>query len=700
MRPMRNRAFLWVVLFCLCFTPLLFATQAEGAKRLIDLEVEEGPQYATVVLYTDGEVQGYKPFFLQSPPRLVIDLPGVKRSLQAQRLQINSPFLRAVRFGDYPEKLRVVLDLPEGLNPCYQVQRAAGGLRVHIGRALPEGGSAPVDPLIQDFGFRQMKEVSRVFLKVKEGVKYSLRKGKEEVVLQLPGCTFPKRFLRPLDTSQFNSSVLLVKPLNVRGGAKVVVQLRKMVPVEVIQKGDLLALDFARVGAFAKQRRPKPVKRVVKRKKRVERAPAFLVERLMGEEKVYTGKRISLDLKDVELPNVFRLFADISGMNILVTDDVRGRVTLRLVDVPWDQALDIILETHNLGMEKVGNVIRISTLQRLQKEKEARAKAVKAKETLEPLVTELMPISYSKASELAPKVKDLLSPRGSVSVDERTNILIVKDVREKVEEARELVRRLDSQTPQVLIDAKIVEASTEFKKELGISWGGRINASWGGDEARLSGGTEGTLKEAGTTDYVVNLPAAVEVGEGGALNLLVGNLPARFFEVKLSAMEKEGLGKIISSPRVTTLDHKEAYIEQGVRIPYLKLTEEGTVSTEFIDATLKLTVTPHVTADGHVRMEIECSKETPDWSRQVMGEPTIKKSKAKTEVMAKNGEVVVLGGIYEYDKTGSTHGVPGLKDIPLLGWFFKKKTREQTKRELMIFIAPRIVAPRELAAKP
>ncbi len=217
---------------------------------------------------------------------------------------------------------------------------------------------------------------------------------------------------------------------------------------------------------------------------------------------------------------------------------------------------------------------------------------------------------------------------------------------------------------------------------------------------KRQGGTEGTLKEAGTTDYVVNLPAAVEVGEGGALNLLVGNLPARFFEVKLSAMEKEGLGKIISSPRVTTLDHKEAYIEQGVRIPYLKLTEEGTVSTEFIDATLKLTVTPHVTADGHVRMEIECSKETPDWSRQVMGEPTIKKSKAKTEVMAKNGEVVVLGGIYEYDKSGSTHGVPGLKDIPLLGWFFKKKTREQTKRELMIFIAPRIVAPRELAAKP
>jgi len=570
---------------------------------------------------------------------------------------------------------------------------------IHIGRALPEGGSAPVDPLIQDFGFRQMKEISRVFLKVREGVKYSLRKDKKEVVLQLPGCTFPKRFLRPLDTSQFNSPVLLVKPVNVRGGAKVVVQLRKMVPVEVIQKGNLLALDFARVGVFAKQQRPKPVKRVVKRKK-IERAPTSLVERLMGEEKVYTGKRISIDLKDVELPNVFRLFADISGMNILVTDDVRGRVTIRLVDVPWDQALDIILETHNLGMEKVGNVIRISTLQRLQKEKEARAKAVKAKETLEPLVTELMPISYSKASELAPKVKDLLSPRGSVSVDERTNILIVKDVREKVEEARELVRRLDSQTPQVLIDAKIVEASTEFKKELGISWGGRINASWGGDEARLSGGTEGTLKEAGTTDYVVNLPAAVEVGEGGALNLLVGNLPARFFEVKLSAMEKEGLGKIISSPRVTTLDHKEAYIEQGVRIPYLKLTEEGTVSTEFIDATLKLTVTPHVTADGHVRMEIECSKETPDWSRQVMGEPTIKKSKAKTEVMAKNGEVVVLGGIYEYDKTGSTHGVPGLKDIPLLGWFFKKKTREQTKRELMIFIAPRIVAPRELAAKP
>lgn len=703
MRPLRLKGFIgiggvFLLILLLSLAPFARATVAppkDGAKVLVSLEVEEGEGEAIVHLRTQGEVEEYKSFVLHNPPRLVLDLPGVKRGKTVKRLEVGSPVLRAVRFGDYPDKLRVVLDLPQG-GPVYRVEKARDGLRIYIASRAKR---TLADPLIEDFGFRQMEGVSRVFIKAKGALKYRVKKGTKEVAVELPNYTFPRRFLRPLDTREFNSPVIWVKPSNVRGGAKVVVELREAVPFEVKKEDGLLAIDFARIGPYAAEEKPKPVKRVIRKTRKVE-AGGGVVERLIEGKKVYTGKRITLDLKDADLANVFRLFADVSGMNILVTDDVKGRITLRLVDVPWDQALDIILETNNLGMEKVGNVIRISTLVRLQKEKEAKAKTKKAKETLEPLVTELIPVSYSKASELAPKVKDLLSPRGSVTVDERTNTLIVKDVAVKVEKARQLVAKLDTQTPQVLIDAKIVEAATDFKKELGLAWGGRLNTSWGGDESRISGDVGGTMKESGKSDYIVNLPASVGVGSGGALNLFVGNLPARFFEIKLSAMEEKGLGKIISSPRVTTLDHKEAFIEQGVRIPYLKLTEEGTVSTEFIDATLKLTVTPHVTADGHIRLEIECSKETPDWSRQVMGQPTVKKSKAKTEVMAKNGEVVVLGGIYEYTKTGGTHGVPGLKDIPLLGWFFKNKTKSEEKRELMIFITPRIVTPRELAAKP
>jgi len=268
-------------------------------------------------------------------------------------------------------------------------------------------------------------------------------------------------------------------------------------------------------------------------------------------------------------------------------------------------------------------------------------------------------------------------------------------VRENVEKAKDLVRRLDTQTPQVLIEAKIVEANTEFVKELGITWGGTYDNPRPGGHEVVSGGLSPTSGTGG--NWVVNLPASVDTSGGGMIDFLIGNLAnTRYFEIKLSAMERNGLGKVISSPRVTTLDHKEAYIEQGVRIPYLKLTAEGTVSTEFIDATLKLTVTPHVTADGHIRMEIECSREQPDWTQMVMGEPTINKSRAKTEVMARNGEVVVIGGIYEFTNSESVGGVPGLKDIPLLGWLFKKKHDENRKRELLIFIVPRIMQPRQV----
>jgi len=420
-----------------------------------------------------------------------------------------------------------------------------------------------------------------------------------------------------------------------------------------------------------------------------------ILDDLIKGEVRYKGQRVSLDLKEADLPNVLRLFSDIAGVNVLVTDDVKGRITLRLMDVPWDQALDIILKTNNLGMEWVGNVIRISTLERLQKEKEARAKTVEAAEIVQPVVTELIPVSYGKASDLLPKAKELLSPKGGITVDERTNTLIVKDIPERIERIRGLVSQLDSQTPQVLIDAKIVEATTDFRRELGISWGGRYSYSQGTNPPKdvISGGSEGTMKISQKEDYLVNLPAAVGLGAGGAIDIYKTFGSFLELEARISALESKGLGEVISSPRVVTLDHTEAYIEQGIRIPYLKYTTEGTVSTEFIDATLKLTVTPHVTADGHVKLDIECAKETPDWSRLVQGQPTVKKSRAKTQVMVKDGEVIVLGGIYEYAKANQTSGVPLLKDMPLLGWLFKSKAKSEERKELLIFISPKIVTP-------
>jgi len=694
---------IFLMMIYLLFAPSGFS---RPASQLSGISIDEENGQIEVFLKADGEITEYKELRFSDPPRLALDLMGIGSSVKEQVIPFDGPFLKRVRLGVHPGKVRVVLDLSEGFPP-YAIERKEGGLSILLGKREVTGeGSSAADPLwVKEFGFRQLPLKSRIFIKTGKWVKYRTEKRDNEVIFKAEGVFFPKRFLRPLDTREFNSPVDWVIPINVRKGPfkgiKVVVKLEEKVPYQVMQKDGTIYLDFKRTGKFAAREKPKPVKVVVKKRppevKKATKAPfpASPIERLLAGEKVYTGKRVTLDFKDADIDNVLRLFADISGINILVTEDVKGKVTIRLKDVPWDQALDIILTTHNLGMERVGNVIRISTLERLRKEREARLKVEKAKEKLEPLVTELIPVSYGKASDLAPKVKDVLSPRGSVTIDERTNTLIVKDVRENVEKAKDLVRRLDTQTPQVLIEAKIVEARTDFVRELGITWGGRYYSERPGGYNEVSGGIAPTTGTGG--NWVVDLPASVGTGSGGAIDFLIGNLTnTRYFEIQLSAMENNGLGRIISSPRVTTLDHKEAYIEQGVRIPYLKLTAEGTVSTEFIDATLKLTVTPHVTADGHIRMEIECSRESPDWSRMIQGEPTINKSKAKTEVMAKNGEVVVIGGIYEFTGSERTSGVPGLKDIPLLGWLFKTKHNERDKRELLIFIVPRIMQPRQV----
>jgi type IV pilus assembly protein PilQ len=322
-----------------------------------------------------------------------------------------------------------------------------------------------------------------------------------------------------------------------------------------------------------------------------------------------------------------------------------------------------------------------------------RAEATKASEEIEPLVTEVIPINYGSVKIIGDAgIKPVLSSRGKVVVDERTNTLIVTDIRSNVEKAKLLVRTLDAQTPQVLIQAQVIEANLDFSRELGISWGGSFATSNQSGSLTASGATNPT------GNFVVDVPAATGTGAGGAIQFLMANLKnTQSLQVKISALESTGQGRIISSPRLTTLDNKEASIEQGLRIPYLKLTAEGTPSVDFIEANLKLTVTPHVAADGYIRMELDVKKDTPDNTVIVEGTPSIDKKEVKTEVLVKDGEVVVIGGIYTYEKTGPTiAAVPFFYKIPLLGWLFQKKTIKENKKELLIFIAPTIVQPRRI----
>ncbi len=707
------------------------------AQSLVGVYADKSQKDKVILsLKTDGRVGDYNTFALQKPTRLVIDLWKIKRKFPSRAVLVDSPFLKKVRLGDHPKKVRVVLDIPTKALPAHRIDRVGDELRVVLGKEVK--AEVPVPPVpapqkevvkeekvppavpvtgeITGIDFKQLKDKSRIIICTSAKAPYDVVKGPEDTVLvEVKGMIVPSKLTRPLDTHEFASPVVMITPSNIvlddQKSARILVKLCKMVAFDVQQEDSRIYLDFARPEEFRVEK-PKPVEVVTVKKppevkvvekpaevKKEEVAPpapvpkvvpvATLPERVA--QKVYTGKKVTLDFKDADIDNILRLFAEVSNLNIITTEDVKGKVTIRLVDVPWDQALDVILQANNLGMEMIGNVIRIAPLERLQKDKLARAAATKASEELAPLVTELIPVNYSTATELAPKVKDLLSGRGTVTVDERTNTLIVKDILTNVEKAKDLVQKLDAQTPQILIQAKVIEASTNFARELGISWGGKITEDFPKENVNVE------TKGASSGDFVVDLPAGASSGHGGAIEMIIANIKnTKYLQVKISALEETGDGQVISSPRVTTLDHTEAYIEQGLRIPYPKYTEEGTISTEFIEANLKLTVTPHVTADGHIRMEIKISKDTPDWSNTVLGVPAIDKKEAQTEVLVKDGEVVVIGGIYTYEKSGSVHGVPVFYKIPLLGWLFKKKKKDRDKKELLIFIAPRIVQPRRI----
>jgi type IV pilus assembly protein PilQ len=717
------------------------------AQNLIDVAVDTSQKDRVILsLKADGALGDYNTFDLQKPTRLVIDLWQVKRKFRKKTISVNSPYVEKIRLGDHPKKVRVVLDCPMKVLPSHWVDRIGSNLVIVLGKKeavaqaiseekikekkevakvteekMPkvEAEVAPPPPTIAGeitgIDFKQLENKSRIVISTSTKAPYEVEKSSaNSVMLEIKGMEIPPKLRRPLDTHEFASPVSMITPTTVAvGGQKstqVLVQLRKMVGFDVTQEGDRIYLDFERPEEFRVEQpqpevvsveKPPAEEEVTKKEtaKVVTPTPAPPVTPTppseegpaeAGRGKVYTGKKITLDFKDADIDNILRLFAEVSDLNIITTEDVKGTVTVRLVDVPWDQAFDIILQSKNLGVERIGNVWRIAPLERMRAERKLRAEATKATEEVEPLVTDIMPISYGNAEEIGTKgVKPILSDRGSVVVDERTNTLIVTDIQANVEKAKSLVRTLDAQTPQVLIQGKVIEANLDFGRELGIQWGGSF-------QANVENGTTTTAGDSPAGgDWAVNLPAAVGSGAGGAIEFAIANLTnTRYLQARISALETKGQGKIISSPRVTTLDNTEASIEQGLRIPYLKLTEEGTATTDFIEANLKLTVTPHVTADGHIKMELIISKDTPDQSITVQGVPSIDKKEVKTEVLVKDGEVVVIGGIYTYEKTGTIDAVPLFYKIPLLGWLFQKRTKDDTKRELLIFIAPRIVQPR------
>ncbi|MFB0983267.1 MAG: type IV pilus secretin PilQ family protein [Acinetobacter towneri] len=447
----------------------------------------------------------------------------------------------------------------------------------------------------------------------------------------------------------------------------------------------------------------------------------------------YTGKKISLDFQDIEVRRVLQLLADFTGINMVAADTVQGNITLRLKDVPWDQALDIILKTKNLDKRRNGNVIWIAPVSELIKAEEEEAKAIAQSVKLAPLQTEYIQLNYAKAADieklitegknasnsrtgsntntgtdpLGDSVGSLLSPRGTVSVDPRTNTLIINDTSAKIDQIRQMIDLLDVSVKQVMIEARIVRATTDFTKEMGVKWG-ILSQGITNNNHLLVGGSDTTLwnlrepeknDDLGGWKYEIERPQNLNVDLGvtspGASRIAFGLISLSDFmlDLELSALQADGYGEVISTPKVLTADKQNAKVASGTQIPY-QSSEGGGVNavstTEFIDATLSLDVTPSITPDGKVQMQLNITSDSPG-APTPTGQLTINKNAVNTNVLVDNGETVVLGGIFEQQTANSQTKVPFLGDIPYIGRLFRKDIKSDNKRELLIFVTPRIV---------
>jgi len=449
-----------------------------------------------------------------------------------------------------------------------------------------------------------------------------------------------------------------------------------------------------------------------------EEAAGFLPTTL-AQQRRFGGRRIDLDLKDADIHNVLRFIADVGRVNVITSDDVKGNVTIRIKNVPWDQALETVLQSKGLGMVRSGNMIRVAPLDVLNKERELDLARRKADLQLAPLETRLIPVNYATAKDLQQRGKDLLSPRGTLAVDDRTNILIARDVAGNLDQIEELTRALDTQTPQVLIEARIVEATSRYLRDVGIQWGGdgSVSAATGNptglafpSRIGIAGGaSDGQTPTAGLSPFVntvpnpnfaVNLPAATGTGLGGALGFTFGSIDNSVnLAVRLSAAEATGMLRIISSPRILTLDNREARISQGTLIPFAQVSAQG-VQTTFQEAKLQLLVKPHVTSDGSVSMHVKINRDEPDFNQtSARGDPTILKREAETDLLIMDGHTAVIGGIFTRNTGRNLDQVPVLGDIPLFGILFQRRRSSDSRSELVIFITPRIINRAEALGK-
>ena len=654
-------------------------------------------------------------FAVQAPPRVAIDLPGVSNGMGKNAVEINQGNLRSANVAQSGDRTRLVLNLRQAAN--YRVQLQGKSMIVLLdpasAAAAPAAGGANTAPTthfaaaqnaqaqgIREVDFRRGADgAGRIIVDLPSTqVGVDIRQQGQSLVVEFLRSTLPENLRRRLDVADFGTPVQTVSTFQSGDRVRMVVE----------PKGNWEHSAYQTDNQFVLEVRP-----VKADPNKLTQGPGF------------SGEKLSLNFQNIEVRALLQVIADFTNFNVVTSDTVTGTVTLRLKDVPWDQALDIILQSKGLGVRKSGNVLWIAPKDELSSREQAELEARRKIADLEPTRTQAFQLNYTKAETIAKSLVGsalvaqsidnatgqnsgrILSPRGSVIFEQRTNQLFVTDIPSKLEEVQAMIAKIDIPVRQVLIEARIVEARDNWGQSLGVKLGfaNLAGAPTSGPGAQVGGNYAAVGAQTGQAPPVdfantqfVNLPANTGALGAAAATFALSLFSAsadKFLNLELSALEQDGNGKIVSSPRVITADQVEAVIEQGEEIPYQQATSSGATAVTFRQATLRLRVVPQITPEGFVLLDLDVNKDAK--AQPTLQGYTIDKKHVKTQVLVENGGTVVIGGIFTQENLEEINKVPLLGDIPYMGWLFKNRLLTTKKTELLVFITPKIVTDRSAA---
>ncbi|WP_323370869.1 type IV pilus secretin PilQ family protein [Alloalcanivorax profundimaris] len=649
---------------------------------------------------TAPEVKGYS---IERPARIALDLLGTGSNVDLKRHNLGSGNARSVTVVEAKDRTRLIFNLEQLTGYDTRVEGQQLVITLGGGQRTPSTDPASPSPMaaasnesaIRDIDFRRGGDgEGRVMIQLsKASMPVDVSEEGGKIIARFVGADIGDDLVRRLDVTDFATPVRYVDTRRTEGGAVITIEPEGTWDYLAYQADNQFSINIKPLTASEKER---------------QRREAFK----------YDGEKLSLNFQDIEVRSVLQLIADFTDLNLVASDTVTGRITLRLQSVPWDQALDLILKTKGLDKRQVGNVLLVAPADEIAAREKQELEAQKQLASLAPLRTEYISINYARAEQLQSLItsrggsdgSSLVSERGSVTVDQRTNTLIVQDTADSLEDIRDLIQRLDVPVQQVLIEARVVVASTNVADEFGVRWGG---LGWtdslysDGESVAISGrhtslrelhyanidrDDDGSLGEFEEFDEEENNDLIVDMGveSTDATRFSIGftSLDSGLIELELSALESEGHGELVATPKVLTADQQPAVIASGQQVPFNVSTASGATAVEFIEAELRLEVTPQVTPEGDVIMQLKVNNDSLGTD---LDNPAINTNRVETTVLVNDGETVVLGGIFQQEKVNSTIKTPFLGDIPWLGALFRKKVNRDNKQELLIFITPRLV---------